>query len=244
MIKFQNLRTVSNRRIGKERRLDEENETALPYSLHPHVVLDSEARPSTMTQDPRGSRKLLSILVDTLSSPLEAISALSHACMLTTGFRFLGCGEDHKAGPQPHPHHLECTDSIELEFDESNIQKLWTSESPSHHEFRYAHPQSSMQFIIKVSRMGGKTVIMGVAIGDDKTTSFDIKTEDFTSAAVFPWTTSSGQDVLSGFIGENRLKDLTGLFKINILQKLIPGLGKEGYSEEQTTQTNPVQRYT
>ena len=92
--------------------------------------------------------------------------------------------------------------------------------------------------------MGGKTVIMGVAIGDDKTTSFDIKTEDFTSAAVFPWTTSSGQDVLSGFIGENRLKDLTGLFKINILQKLIPGLGKEGYSEEQTTQTNPVQRYT
>src|ERR1700737_2964363 len=105
MIKFQNLRTVSNRRIGKERRLDEENETALPYSLHPHVVLDSEARPSTMTQDPRGSRKLLSILVDTLSSPLEAISALSHACMLTTGFRFLGRGEDHKAGPQPHPPH-------------------------------------------------------------------------------------------------------------------------------------------
>ena len=33
--------------------------------------------------------------------------------------------------------------------------------------------------------MGGKTVIMGVAVGDDKTTSFDIKTEDFTSGHSF-----------------------------------------------------------
>lgn len=86
--------------------------------------------------------------------------------------------------------------------------------------------------------MGGKTVIMGVAVGDDKTTSFDFKTEDFTSAGFFPWTAETGNDVMGGFIGENRLRDLGGLFKINILQKLIPGLSKAGYTEEPTTATN------
>ena len=86
--------------------------------------------------------------------------------------------------------------------------------------------------------MGGKTVIMGVAVGDDKTTSFDIKTEDFTSPGFFPWTSDTGNDLIHGFITENRLKDLAGLFKINILQKLIPGLSKPGYTEEETTTTN------
>lgn len=127
------------------------------------------------------------------------------------------------------------SDWIDLEFDESNIQQLWNEESPSHREFRYAHPQSSLEFIIKVSRMGAKTVIMGVAVEDDKTTSFDFKTEDFASASFFPWSKDKGQDIVGGFIGENRLKDLSRLFKINILQKLIPGLSKSGYLEEQTT---------
>lgn len=81
--------------------------------------------------------------------------------------------------------------------------------------------------------MGGKTVIMGVAVEDDKTTSFDIKTDDFTSPSFFPWTKDDGKDVINGFIAKNRLKDLAGLFKINILQKLIPGLNKSGYTEEQ-----------
>ena len=126
---------------------------------------------------------------------------------------------------------------VDLEFDEATVQKLWTEDSPSHREFRYAHPQSSLQFIIKISRLGTKTVIMGVAIGDDKTTSFDFKTDDFTSAAAFPWTTEKG-DVSAGFIRENRMKDLAGLFKINVLQKLIPGLSKAGYVEEENTNTD------
>jgi proteasome inhibitor subunit 1 (PI31) len=191
-----------------------------------------------MAQDPLTPAKLVSILeasADTLSSPLEAIAAFSHACMLATGFRFLGFGEDHKAGITNPYFHLTY---IELEFDESQVQKLWTTESTSHREFRYAHPQSSLEFIIKVSRLGGKTVIMGVAVGDDKTTSFDVKTEDFTSAGFFPWKNDDGQSIAGGFIRETRMKDLAGLFKINILQKLIPGLNKSGYTEEQSNTTS------
>jgi len=139
---------------------------------------------------------------------------------------------------------LSHTDVVkDVEFDESNVQKLWTSESSSHLEFRYAHSQSSLQFIVKVSRLGGKTVIMGIALGDDKTTSFDIKTEDFTSAAFFPWTGHSEdgteRDVVGGFIRESRMKDLASLFKINILQKLIPGLNKTGYAEEEQSSQQP-----
>lgn len=78
---------------------------------------------------------------------------------------------------------------------------------------------------------------MGLAVGDDKTTSFDFKTEDFTSPALFPWTSENAQPITNGFIGEHRIKDLASLFKINILQKLIPGLSKTGYLEEESAST-------
>lgn len=54
-----------------------------------------------MAQDALNPQKLVSLITssaDTITSPLEAIAAFSHACMLATGFRFLGFGEDHKAG--------------------------------------------------------------------------------------------------------------------------------------------------
>jgi PI31 proteasome regulator N-terminal len=59
-----------------------------------------------MAQDPLNPTNLASIIeasADTLTSPLEAVSALCHACMLATGFRFLGFGEDHKAGTELLP---------------------------------------------------------------------------------------------------------------------------------------------
>jgi PI31 proteasome regulator N-terminal/PI31 proteasome regulator len=87
---------------------------------------------------------------------------------------------------------------------------------------------------------------MGLALGDDRTTSFDFKTEDFTSASSFPWKSEeSSQSIFNGFIRETRMTDLTTLFKINILQKLIPGLNKPGYTEDQTTSSTQAssQRY-
>lgn len=77
---------------------------------------------------------------------------------------------------------------------------------------------------------------MGIAIGDDKPTSFDFTTDAFTSAAFFPWTAEKG-DVTAGYIGEDRMEGLAGLFKGHVLQKLIPGLSKAGYMEEANTNT-------
>lgn len=54
-----------------------------------------------MAQSPLDPSNLISVITasaDSLLSPLEAIAAFSHACMLAAGFRFIGFGEDHKAG--------------------------------------------------------------------------------------------------------------------------------------------------
>lgn len=54
-----------------------------------------------MTEQVLSPTKLISIIsasADTINSPLEAVAVFSHACMLAAGFRFLGFGEDHKAG--------------------------------------------------------------------------------------------------------------------------------------------------
>ena len=63
---------------------------------HQHIVDQRK-----MTEQALGPKKLISIIsssAETIGSPLEAIAAFSHACMLAAGFRFLGFGEDHKAG--------------------------------------------------------------------------------------------------------------------------------------------------
>jgi hypothetical protein len=54
-----------------------------------------------MPEEALSPTKLISIIsssAETIASPLDAIAIFSHACMLAAGFRFLGFGEDHKAG--------------------------------------------------------------------------------------------------------------------------------------------------
>lgn len=90
-----------------------------------------------------------------------------------------------------------------------------------------------MQYLLKVSRLGNNAVIFALALGDDRTSSFDLPAKDYISASSLPLTqtgnlTSALRDV---FISTARLNDLIGLFKINVIQKLAPGLYKEGYEE-------------
>lgn len=88
-----------------------------------------------------------------------------------------------------------------------------------------------MQYLVKVNRLGVKTVVIALGVGDDKTTSFDVVTRDFTSESFFPYTRDT-KKLEDGFISENRIADLASLVKINIIQKLVPGLSKPGYEEE------------
>lgn len=166
----------------------------------------------------------------TLRNPYDAIAVFVHACMLAIGGRLIGFDENEK---------------LESPIDaksENSLPSSWNNSSS--YSFRYAHEQSSLEFLLKISRLGNKVVIFGVGVGDDKTASFDIVTKDFTSESFFPYTLgedSSDEEfggqrrrLRDGFISESRMSDLASLTKINILQKLLPGLQKPGYDEERT----------
>ncbi|KAJ5488478.1 hypothetical protein N7539_003368 [Penicillium diatomitis] len=128
--------------------------------------------------------------------------------------------------------HASLTDSIDSSLTESNaLPAEWNAGST--YAFRYAHPQSSMQYLLKVSRLGNNAVVFALALGDDRTSSFDLPVKDYISPSALPLSQSgSTSDALRDvFISRARLNDLVGLFKINVIQRLAPGLYKEGYED-------------
>ncbi|CEJ58023.1 hypothetical protein PMG11_06695 [Penicillium brasilianum] len=149
-----------------------------------------------------------------LQTAYEAVALIGHACMAAVDFRLVGLGEDH---------------NLDSSAESPALPTEWNANSTF--AFRYAHPQSSMQYLLKVSRLGNNAVVFALALGDDRTSSFDIPTKDYISASALPFSqtenlTSSLRDV---FISTARLSDLIGEFKINVIQKLAPGIYKEGY---------------
>ncbi|KAJ5097937.1 Proteasome Inhibitor PI31 [Penicillium argentinense] len=140
-----------------------------------------------------------------LKTPYEAVALVGHASMAAVGFRLVGLGEDHNLG--------------------------WNTNDAF--AFRYAHEQSSMQYLLKVSRLGNNAVVNALALGDDRTSSFDLPVKDYISGSALPLSTTENitSAVHNVFISSARLVDLIGLFKINVIQKLAPGLYKEGYED-------------
>lgn len=166
-----------------------------------------------------------------LKDEYDGLACLAHACMLSTGFKFIELGEAEKA--------QQSITASEL----SSLPAAWNTSNSSMYAFRYTHDQSSMEFVIRVSRMGRRTMIFGIAVDDDKTCSFDIATQDFTSENFYPWKPEENAEALTnGYISMSRMKDFSSRFKLNVLQKLIPGLNKEGYTEESTSATTQSSR--
>ncbi|CAN9311847.1 unnamed protein product [Alternaria alternata] len=151
-----------------------------------------------------------------LKNGTEAVALSVHAGMLAVGFRLIGLGEDER---------------IEAHADAENpsaLPKEWNASSS--YAFRYAHAQSAMEYLVKVNRLGGKAVVYALALGDDKTTHFEVTTKDYISESQLPFSVS--EDASNrGRVAEGRLNDLGSLLKISIIQKLAPGLNKPGYEE-------------
>ncbi|KAL9128287.1 MAG: hypothetical protein Q9217_003018 [Psora testacea] len=161
-----------------------------------------------------------------LRNPHDAIALLTHACMLTVGFRLVGLGEGHKISAS--------SDSS----DTKPLPKEWNASPSSDYAFRYAHSQSSLEYLIKISRLGSKAVINGLGIGDEKVYTLDLPIKDFISESSFPYTLSNeggeketALSLRQLFISAGRLTDAGSLLKLQIIQKLAPGLRKEGYED-------------
>ncbi|KAI9053178.1 hypothetical protein LZ554_003444 [Drepanopeziza brunnea f. sp. 'monogermtubi'] len=162
------------------------------------------------------------------SSSYEAIALFAHACMTAVGFRLLGYGEGQK-------------NEAESQKLAPRLSEKWNS-SVNSYSFLYAHSQSSMEYVIKVDRLGGKAEIRGIGLGDERITRLEITAKDYISNAALPLRitlTPDGeedrsdlQDKLKAiFTTPHRIQDLASEFKTIIIQKLIPNLHKEGYEE-------------
>ncbi|KAL9599481.1 MAG: hypothetical protein Q9219_003820 [cf. Caloplaca sp. 3 TL-2023] len=178
-----------------------------------------------------------------LRDPYDAVALLSHACMMAVGFRLEGLGEDHRLEPPSDP------------TAPRPLPPSWNSTSSSNYAFRYAHTQSSLHYIIKASRLGTKAIINALGIGDEKVYTLEVPVKDFLSPSSFPFTAAAASSssssttndndsqitplrteeneskLTSCFISAGRITDLGAMLKLQIIQKLAPGLRKEGYEE-------------
>jgi hypothetical protein len=166
-----------------------------------------------------------------LKTPYEAVALIGHACMVAVDFRLVGLGEDHNLGISSSSDPLDglLLTSAETSADHTSLPAEWNTNDTF--AFRYAHTQSETQYLLKVSRMGSNAVVFALALGDDRTSSFDVATKDFISTSIIPLSetedlTATLRDV---FISPARLGDLISLFKINVIQKLASGLNPEDY---------------
>lgn len=114
----------------------------------------------------------------------------------------------------------------------------WNATTTSNYAFRYAHTQSSLEYLIKISRLGKKAVINGIGLGDDKVHSSNVPVRDYISESSLPYARPADADddqaaqaLQDIFISMGRLGDLGALMRTDIIQKLAPGLRKEGYED-------------
>jgi proteasome inhibitor subunit 1 (PI31) len=170
----------------------------------------------------------------TLKSSQDGIAALVHTTMSALDFRLIGI-EEGSAG---------------RDLPGNVLPDEWNAHGPGHYTLVYKHDQSSLSFVLHVSKLGSRTMINGIAtqvwlpdssiclmlidsLKSDKAASMDVSTEDFTSSSFFPYDAgaSNAAPLVHGFIASNRVTDFVSRYKLSMIQKLVPGLRKEGYTE-------------
>lgn len=170
-----------------------------------------------------------------LSSQYDAFAALLHTIMINVGFRLVGLDDSSPAE----------------EVANGKLPEGWNRTGPESYAFRYKHEQSSLVFFLKIVKLGNRLLVHGIALEvrnhhhpyvtlvtnrivvdqSDKTETLDVLASDFLSPSYFPAGPDSGP-LVQGFISSARISDFASQYKIKILQKLVPGLRKEGYQEQ------------
>ncbi|KAI0193137.1 PI31 proteasome regulator N-terminal-domain-containing protein [Astrocystis sublimbata] len=187
--------------------------------LSPSAILQSMAD-ALPTHEPNDT-------TSDLSSSHEALALFTHGCMVTLGFRLLGFDEDKTM-------EAECRELA------PRLPANWNA-SFNTYSFVYAHQQSALRFIIKVDRMGGKAEIRGLAVQDERIARTELTLQHFVCNGALPLRITMSEDgeedrsvlvsKLQNVFANGSMGELATLIKINIIQKLLPSLQKEGYEE-------------
>lgn len=83
-----------------------------------------------------------------LESPHDGIAVLIHTALVALGFRLIAVDETAPART----------------FVDNVLPDEWNQHGPSHYTFRYKHEQSSLEFVVKVVKLGSRTMINSIAL--------------------------------------------------------------------------------
>lgn len=84
----------------------------------------------------------------TLNSPQDAIVALLHAALIAVSFRLIGVDE--------------FTPSVSV--SDNVLPSVWNQHGPGYYTLIYKHDQSSLDFLIKLTKLGKRTVINAIPL--------------------------------------------------------------------------------
>ncbi|SPO26843.1 uncharacterized protein UTRI_04156_B [Ustilago trichophora] len=176
-----------------------------------------------------------------LRSPSDALAALIHTILTRLDFRLTGLAEDDRLPPSVTA--TTDSDSTPTSTSSNKLPAEWNAKGPDHYSFRYKHHQSSLDYLVKIVKLGNKAVIHGIALQGSKTSTLELPLGDYFSSSFWPYPSQGGggggeqEPLVNGFIASSRVKDLVIAFKSQVLQTLVPGLRKEGYTEESNSNT-------
>ena len=211
----------------------------LPSAPNARCIANSRNNRMTDLLDPSALLQVLQQLLPTadvqLRSPSDALAALVHTILTRLDFRLTGLAEDDRLALSAAPT-SDDSSSASSQAEPNKLPTEWNVKGPDHYAFRYKHHQSSLDYLVKIVKLGNKAVIHAIALQGSKTSTVEIPLSDFFSTSFWPYPPprerGEKEPLVNGFIGTSRLKDLVLLFKTQILQTLVPGLSKEGYTEE------------
>jgi PI31 proteasome regulator N-terminal len=84
----------------------------------------------------------------TLKFPQDAIVTLIHSTMNALSFRVVG---------------VDDSDST-TSYANNILPDHWNAHGPGHYTLRYRHEQSSLEFVVKVSKLAARTIVNAIAV--------------------------------------------------------------------------------
>jgi len=91
---------------------------------------------------------LLPEVAKKLNSAQDGLAALLHTAMTELGFRLIAV--DEHSPPNPDLNNI--------------LPEDWAKHGPGSYAFRYKHEQSSLEFLLKVSKLGNRTLFNAIAL--------------------------------------------------------------------------------
>ena len=82
-----------------------------------------------------------------LKNPQDALAVLIHTILSDLAFRLVGIDED----------------SSPSTYEGNVLPEEWNKHSPGNYTFRYRHEQSSLEFLVKISKLSNRTLIHAIA---------------------------------------------------------------------------------